>query len=69
MQQSKKEEVTEPRPTPTLNEGTPTRVMLRELTISNPGVSINQGEILPEVSKIFGGAPITRRKVNLMECT
>ena len=43
--------------------------MLRYSTIFNPGVSINQGKRLPEMAKIGGGAPRTRLKGNLMECT
>ena len=54
----KKEEVTKPRPAPTLNKGTPTRVMLRVSTILNPVVSRNQSIILPEMSKIGIGDPI-----------
>ena len=43
--------------------------MLRDLTILNPGESINQTKILPDMAKIGGGAPSTIRKINLMECT
>ena len=43
--------------------------MSRDLKILNPGVSINQGKILSDVSNIGGGAPIAIWKGNLMECT
>ena len=43
--------------------------MLRELIIFNTDVSRNQGEILPEMSKISGGAPVTRWKLNFMSFT
>ena len=62
------EEVTEPRPAPTLNEGTPTRVMLRDSKISNPGESRNKRTRLPEMPNIGIGAPGTRGKGNLTEC-
>ena len=69
LQQFKDGEVTEtiPSTTPTLNEGTPTRVMLRESTILNPGESINERIRLPDMSKIGIGSPRTKRKGNLME--
>ena len=47
LKQFKEEEVIEHIPPPTLKEGTPTRVMLRDLTILNPGESRNQRIRLP----------------------
>ena len=58
LQQSNEENLRETKPTPPLKEGKPKRVMLRELTILNPGVSRNQSKILPDMAKIGGGAPI-----------
>ena len=43
--------------------------MLRDLTILNPGDSINQRKILPEMANIGGGYPITIWKENFMVCT
>ena len=43
--------------------------MLRELTIFNPDVQINQKKIFPEMANIGDGAPSTRYKGNFMECT
>ena len=43
--------------------------MLRDLTILNPGESINQNKISPEMAKTGGGSPSTRWKGNIMECT
>ena len=42
LQQLKEEEITKPIPATTLKEGNPTIVMLRNLTILNPGKSINK---------------------------
>ena len=67
MQQFKEEEITEPRPVPTLKEGTPTIVMLRYLKILDPVVSRNQKKISPDMAKIGDSAPDTKWKVNLME--
>ena len=67
LQHFNEKEVTESRPAPKIKEGAPTRVMLRELTILNPGESRNQKKILPDMDKIGGDAPMTRWKVNLME--
>ena len=54
MKKSKGEEEEEPRSVPTIEEGTPTRVMLRYFPNLNPGVSINQGTILIDMDKIGG---------------
>ena len=69
MKHSKEEEETEPRPAQTLKEGNPEIVILRDLKILNPGVSINQRKRLPEMAKIGGSSLGTRRKGNVMECT
>ena len=60
---------TEPKPSPTLKEGTPTRVLLRKLTILNTGESKNLRIILPEMARIGIGVPIKIWKGNLIECT
>ena len=44
----------------------PESTMNGDSTIFNPGESINQRKILPEMAKIGGGAPGTRWKGNLM---
>ena len=49
----------EPIPAQTLKEGTPTRVVLRNLKILNPGVSRKESKILPGMAKICGGSPST----------
>ena len=54
----KQEEVTKTRPGPKIKEGTPSRVTLMDLTVFNPGDTINQRIILPEMSKIFICYPI-----------
>ena len=59
LQQFKEEEVTEPRPASTIKEETPTRVMLRDLTILNTGYSRNQRIRLLEMANIGIGAPST----------
>ena len=69
LQQFNEEKVIEPILVPTLNWGTPTRVMMRDLTIFNPGDSRNQRKILPDMDNTCGGAPSTRCRVNFMECT
>ena len=61
--------VIEPRLPPTLKEGTPKIVMLRELTIVNTRESINKSKILTDMANIGGGAPSTKWKGNLMKCT
>ena len=43
--------------------------MLRDLTIFNPDVQINQRKRLPEMANIGDGFPSTIQKVNFMECT
>ena len=69
LKHSKEEELIEPRTAPTLKEDNPTRVILRDLTIADPCVSINQRKRLLDIAKIGGGAPSTIRKGNFMECT
>ena len=66
MQKLEEEEVAEPRPAPILKEGTATIVILKDLTIFNPGGSINQIIRVSEMAKISIGAPSTRWKGNLM---
>ena len=56
-------------PVPKLKEGSPTRVILRDLKIFNPVESINQRKRLPEMDKIGGDVPSTKWKGNSMECT
>ena len=50
-------------------ERTPTIVMLREITILDPGEPRNQRKILLDMAKIGDGAPSTIWKENLMVCT
>ena len=51
------------------SQSTPTIFMLKDLTILNPGESINKRIILPDMAKIGIGPPRTIWKVDLMECT
>ena len=69
LQHSKEEEITELIPVPTLKEGNPARLILRDLTVLNPGVSRYQRKRLPDMAKIGDGDPSTIQKGNLMECT
>ena len=68
MKNFNEEEVTKLIPTSKQKEGTPTRVMLGNLKILNPGESINQRITLQDMAKIGIGAPMTRLKVSLIEC-
>ena len=69
MKQTKEDEETEPRPSPTLKEVNPKRFMLRDLTLLNPGVSRNQSGKLPETAKIDGVYPKTIGKGIFYETT
>ena len=59
MKHFKNEWVTETITPTTLKEGTPTRVILSYLAISNPGETRNQRIRLPEMANIGIGAPST----------
>ena len=55
--------------TPTLKEVTPTRVMLREFKILNPGESINQRKYYQIWPRLVVGSPMHNMEGKFMECT
>ena len=67
MKQFKDYEAAEPIPAPTLKEGNQNKFMFRGLTILNTVESRNIKKRLPDMNKIGGGTPITKRKENYME--
>ena len=69
LQQFKEEGKQKPIPAPTLKEGNPKIVMLREYPTLNTGASRNQTTRLLDMSKNSGGDLIIVGKVHLMAYT